>query len=61
MAACYRGGPGFKSWQGQEFINFCQKWKFDNLNMNTIIVWVYELTGLIKVAKLIKQILVVIL
>ena len=46
-AGCYRGGPGFKSEQGQEFINFWLKRKFNNLNLNTIILWVYELTGLV--------------
>ena len=46
-AACYRGGPGFKSRQGQEFINFWLKRKFNNSNLNTIIVWVCELTGLV--------------
>ena len=47
MAACYQRGPGFKSRQGQEFINFWIKRKFNNSNLNTIIVWVYELTGLV--------------
>ena len=47
MAAWYRGGPWFKSWQGQEFINFWLNRKFYNLNLNTIIVWVYELTRLV--------------
>ena len=28
MAACYWGSPGFKSWQGQKFINFRLKRKF---------------------------------
>ena len=45
MASCYRRGPGFKSWQGQEFINFWLNRKFYNLNI--IIVWVYELTRLV--------------
>ena len=39
------GGPGFKSRQGWEFINVWLKRKFNNYIMNTIIVWVYELTG----------------
>ena len=46
-AACYRGGPGFKSRQGRKYINFWIKCKFNNSNLNTIIVWVYELTGLV--------------
>ena len=46
-AACYWGGPGFKSWQGREFINFWIKRKFNNFNLNTIIVWLYELTVLV--------------
>ena len=46
-ATCYQGGPGFKSQQGREFINFWIKRKFNNSNLNTIIVWVHELTGLV--------------
>ena len=38
---------GFKFQQGREFINFRIKRKFKNSNLNTIIVWVYELTGLV--------------
>ena len=34
---CYRGGPGFKSRRGREFINFRLKRKFINLKLNTII------------------------
>ena len=47
MAACYGGGPGLKSQQGREFTNFWLKRKFNNSNLNTIILWVYELTGLV--------------
>ena len=47
MVACYRRGPSFKSRQGRENINFWLKRKFNNSNLNTIIVWVYELTGLV--------------
>ena len=47
-AACYRGGPaGFKSRQVREFIKLLLKRKFNNSNLNTIIVWVCELTGLV--------------
>ena len=49
-AACYRWGPRFKSRQVWEFINLWLKRKFNNSNSKTIIVWVYELTGLVKVA-----------
>ena len=48
-AACYQWGLGFKYRQGREFINFRLKRKFNNLNLNTIIGWVYELIGLVKV------------
>ena len=35
------GGPGFKSRQGRELLILNKK-QFNNLNLNTIIVWVYE-------------------
>ena len=31
MAACYQWGPGFKSWQRREFINFWLKRKFNKV------------------------------
>ena len=35
-ATCYQEGPGFKSHQGLEFINFWLKRKFNNSKLNTI-------------------------
>ena len=41
-AICYLpGGPGFKSRQGRELLLLNKK-EFNNLNLNTIKVWVYE-------------------
>ena len=41
-AICFvPGGPRFKSRQGRELLILSKK-EFNNLNLNTIIVWVYE-------------------
>ena len=37
MAACYQGGPGTISWQGQEIINFWLKRKLNNSNLTTLV------------------------
>ena len=40
--------PGSNRDKGDNLINFWLKRKFNNLNSNTILVWVYELNGLVK-------------
>ena len=46
-AACYRVVPGSNPGKGENLLISDLKGNLNNSNLNTIIVWVYELIGLV--------------